>query len=144
MMPTQKYGGVMPYANHWEPHGLVREFSGFVSREEFVQSMRLAAADPRFDDLHFAIYDCSRMTGHDLDERILDGVALTSYGAKLTNPNIRVLVVGADSRIAALAAAASRDPRAAGYEAHAFATMALARAWLASQPLGPVFVRPAS
>jgi hypothetical protein len=133
----------MPYSDHWEPHGLVREFSGFLTREEFIRSMRVAAADPRFDELNFTIYDFARITGHDLDERILDDIALTSYGAKLTNPNIRVLVVGADGRIAALAEAISHDPRAAGYKAQTFATMALARAWLASLPPDPVFVRSA-
>jgi hypothetical protein len=73
---------------------------------------------------------------------VLDEIALTSIGAMLTNPDICLLIVGGDERIATLAAAATTDSRAGGYDVRMFPSMAAARAWLSGQPSPAGALRP--
>jgi hypothetical protein len=53
----------------------------------------------------------------------------------MSNPNIRVLLVTTDHRLAALAGTMNTEPFTGTHEIEVFATMAAAREWLLQQPV---------
>ena len=124
----------MPYSNVWESRGVCTRFSGTVSAGEYVRSAEEICADPRFDDLRFVIKDLLAIDGHSIDRGAVDPIAAIRYGARYTNPNIYLVLLTADPRLAPLA-----DPDPASFlrglfESRAFADEAAARLWLSRQP----------
>jgi hypothetical protein len=101
--------------------------------DEFVQSVEEIAADPRFDDLRFIVNDFLEVEDHDIDGRVLERIAITRLGSLSTNPNIRVLLITSDVRMAKLATGISTEPYGKTYETVVFATMAEAREWVELQ-----------
>ena len=93
----------MPYANVWEPRGVCTQFSGFVTAEEYVRSAEDICADPRFDELRFVIKDLLAIDGHSIDREAVEPIAAIRYGARYTNPNIYLILLTADPRLAPLA-----------------------------------------
>src|ERR1700761_9422575 len=90
----------MPYSNVWEPRGVCTRFSGTVSAAEYVRSAEEICADPRFDDLRFVIKDLLAIDGHSIDRAAVDPIAAIRYGARYTNPNIYLILLTADPRLA--------------------------------------------
>ena len=124
----------MPYANVWEPRGVCTQFSGFVTAEEYVRSAEDICADPRFDELRFVIKDLLAIDGHSIDPEAVDPIAAIRYGARYTNPNIYLILLTADPRLAPLAQPDSKSFLRGLYDSCAFADEAAARRWLAAQP----------
>ena len=124
----------MPYANVWESRGVCTRFSGTVSAGEYVRSAEEICADPRFDDLRFVIKDLLAIDGHSIDRSAVEPVAAIRYGARYTNPNIYVILLTADPRLAPLAQPDSKSFLRGLYETCAFADEDAARRWLAAQP----------
>ena len=124
----------MPYSNVWESRGVCTRFSGTVSAGEYVRSAEEICADPRFDDLRFVIKDLLAIDGHSIDRGALDPIAAIRYGARYSNPNIYLILLTADPRLAPLAEPDSKSFLRGLYETCAFADEAAARRWLAAQP----------
>jgi hypothetical protein len=124
----------MPFANVWEPRGVCTQFSGFVTAEEYVRSAEEICADPRFDDLRFVIKDLLAIDGHSIDRAAVEPIAAIRYGARYTNPNIYLILLTADPRLAPLAQPDSKSFLRGLYDTCAFADEAAARRWLAAQP----------
>ena len=124
----------MPYSNVWESRGVCTRFSGIVSTGEYVRSAEEICADPRFDDLRFVIKDLLAIDGHSIDRSAVEPVAAIRYGARYTNPNIYVILLTADPRLAPLAQPDSKSFLRGLYETCAFADEDAARRWLAAQP----------
>jgi len=124
----------MPFANAWEPRGVCTQFSGFVTAEEYVRSAEEICADPRFDDLRFVIKDLLAIDGHSIDRAAVEPIAAIRYGARYTNPNIYLILLTADPRLAPLAQPDSKSFLRGLYDTCAFADEAAARRWLAAQP----------
>ena len=124
----------MPYSNVWESRGVCTRFSGIVSTGEYVLSAEEICADPRFDDLRFVIKDLLAIDGHSIDRSAVEPVAAIRYGARYTNPNIYVILLTADPRLAPLAQPDSKSFLRGLYETCAFADEDAARRWLAAQP----------
>jgi hypothetical protein len=124
----------MPYANVWEPRGVCTQFSGFVTAEEYVRSAEDICADPRFDELRFVIKDLLAIAGHSIDREAVEPIAAIRYGARYTNPNIYLILLTADPRLAPLAQPDSKSFLRGLYDTCAFADEAAARRWLAAQP----------
>ena len=119
----------MPYRLDWEPRGVCKKLWGFVTAEEYLQSMRDIHGDPRFDRMHYAINDFLAVQDFDVGDRTIVDMAAASLGARHTNSRIRVALVTRDPRIVSLAALfASRDLRS--FPTRVFATLAEARQWL--------------
>ena len=124
----------MPYSNVWESRGVCTRFSGTVSAGEYVRSAEEICADPRFDDLRFVIKDLLAIDAHSIDLEAIDPIAAIRYGARYSNPNIYLILLTADPRLAPLAEP-DLSPLLRGlYETCAFADEAAARRWLAAQP----------
>ena len=124
----------MPYANVWEPRGVCTQFSGFVTAEEYVRSAEDICADPRFDELRFVIKDLLAIAGHSIDPEAVEPIAAIRYGARYTNPNIYLILLTADPRLAPLVQPDSKSFLRGLYDTCAFADEAAARRWLAAQP----------
>ena len=124
----------MPFSNVWEPRGVCTHFSGFVSAEEYVRSAEEICADPRFDELRFVIKDLLAIDGHAIDPAALDPIAAIRYGARLTNPNIYLVLLTADPRLAPFAYPGAKSFLRGLCESRAFPDAASARHWLAAQP----------
>ena len=124
----------MPYADVWEPRGVCTQFSGFVTAEEYVRSAEDICADPRFDELRFVIKDLLAIAGHSIDREAVEPIAAIRYGARYTNPNIYLILLTADPRLAPLSQPDSKSSLRGLYDTCAFADEAAARRWLAAQP----------
>ena len=124
----------MSYSNVWESRGVCTRFSGTVSAGEYVRSAEEICADPRFDDLRFVIKDLLAIDGHSIDRDAVDPIAAIRYGARYSNPNIYLILLTADPRLAPLAEPDSKSFLRGLYETCAFADEAAARRWLAAQP----------
>ena len=124
----------MPYSNVWESRGVCTRFSGTVSAGEYVRSAEDICADPRFDDLRFVIKDLLAIDAHSIDLEAIDPIAAIRYGARYSNPNIYLILLTADPRLAPLAEPDSSPLLRGLYETCAFADEAAARRWLAAQP----------
>ena len=124
----------MPFTNVWESRGVCTRFSGTVSAAEYVRSAEEICADPRFDELRFVIKDLLAIDGHSIDRGALDPIAAIRYGARYSNPNIYLILLTADPRLAPLAEPDSKSFLRGLYETCAFADEATARRWLAAQP----------
>ncbi len=127
-------GVAMPFSNVWESRGVCTRFSGIVSAAEYIRSAEEICADARFDDLRFVIKDLLAIDGHSIDRAAVEPIAAIRYGARYTNPNIYVILLTADPRLAPLAHPDSKSFLRGLYETCAFADEAAARRWLAAQP----------
>lgn len=124
----------MPDTTAWEPQGVCTLFSGFVTAEEYIRSAEDICADARFDDLRVVIKDLSAIEDHAIDGQALDPIAAMRYGARLTNPNIRLILVTTDPRLVPFAYPAPESFMRGLCDSRAFPDMAGARRWLATQP----------
>ena len=124
----------MPFSTVWEPHGVCTQFSGFVTADEYVRSAEEICADPRFDGLRFVIKNLLAMDGHSIDPHALEPIAAIRYGARFTNPNIYLVLLTTDPRLAPLAHPDAKSFLRGLYETRAFPDEASARRWLAAQP----------
>src|SRR5664279_201278 len=99
-----------PHANVWEQHGVVIRFLGSVTGIEFVKAAQEICGEPNFDGLRYIVYDFTKFTDHSIGDAAIEEVATLRIGARMTNPNIRVVLVTTDDRAAALARAMNADP----------------------------------
>jgi hypothetical protein len=127
-------GDAMPYTNVWESRGVCTRFSGFVTAEDYIRSAEEICADPRFDELRFVIKDLLAIDDHSIDRAAIEPIAAIRYGARYTNPNIYVVLLTTDPRLAPLAQPESTSFLRGLYETCAFRDEVAARKWLALQP----------
>ncbi len=120
----------MAYEIAWEPRGVCKTFSGFVTSREFMQSITEFQGDARFDDCRYSLNDLSRVEGHDICEADVKRFAAFAIGAHHSNPNVRIAVVTVDDTIRSLLDFYSA-PGHSPYPLRIFPTLAEARAWLA-------------
>lgn len=83
----------MPFNHCWEPTGIVTNYRDDLVLEEVLESHRIMASDPRFDDLKFMIVDTLPVERVALIES--DAVQINAFltGPALTNPNIFVVFI---------------------------------------------------
>lgn len=76
----------MAYQIYRQPKGVYKKFSGYVSPEEFLQSMMELHADPNFERFVFSINDLSEAYGSiPVNEKVLRTFAAHRLGATLTS-----------------------------------------------------------
>lgn len=123
----------MPCEIVWEHKGVYKHLSGFVSAAEFVRSVETVQADPRFDEIRYVINDFSDVTAHQLTEDLLSELVAIQYGAQASNPNCKVVYVGADQDLSRLLETLLVGSQASVYQVMLFATVPEAREWLQCQ-----------
>lgn len=123
----------MSYELIWETRGVVKRFYGELTGQDMVQSVVDVEADPRFDICRYVINDFLPLEGIAPVDNVIDYIAAIDSAAAETNPNIRIAVVTASPEIIALATQYANSPLNA-YPTRIFATLAEARAWIATPP----------
>ncbi|KXB31638.1 hypothetical protein AT959_04545 [Dechloromonas denitrificans] len=124
----------MAYEVDWEPEGLLKRFSGFVSGREFIQAVEQTQADPRFDEAHYVINDFSEASGHSLSEETLTQISAINYGAHASNPNCRIVYVTTDESLKERVRQVLIASNMSSYQTEVCPSLAEARDWLDSQP----------
>lgn len=120
----------MPYTLTWEPQGVIKTFTGFVSGEEFVRSVEEVLLDDRFGALEYIVNDLLAIEGHGMDAEKTHWVAAMRVGSHSFNPRLRIVVVTRDPAVRRIAQLTTPQDASARYETRAFDTLAAARAWL--------------
>jgi hypothetical protein len=123
----------MPFELIWEPGGVYRRYVGHVTIDERRRSFDAICADPRFDELQFTITDYLGVDRYDITRDATTEIAAMHIAPLLTNPNIVIAAVAVDDKIIA----AIQHFIRLGFTAQPyaiFATVAEARAWIASHP----------
>jgi hypothetical protein len=92
----------MPYQILWEPEGVYKHFSGYVTSDEFYQSIDKFQGDSRFLNARYSINDFTDVEGHGITERDVKHYAAFGTGAYRINPNIKIAIVTQDPIIADL------------------------------------------
>jgi hypothetical protein len=124
----------MSYQITWEqPNGFYAHFTGWVTPESAAALAHDLTADPRYDDLRYAIVDLIDAPGHTFrrDDRISVGAAMAEMiGARFSNQRVLEVAIARDPRmlnfLATYATVTTRPFRV-------FATLPDAREWIAQQ-----------
>ena len=88
----------MAYQIHRQPKGIYKKFSGYLTAEEFLESMLRFYADPDFEHFVFSINDFSKLTGFSISEKDIRTFAAHRLGAAFT-AKIFVAVVASDPHL---------------------------------------------
>jgi hypothetical protein len=91
----------MPFELIWEPRGVYRRYFGDVSIVQRRQSFDRICADPRFDDLRYAITDYRDVESYEITDHATEEIAALHIAPLRTNPNIIIAAVVTDERIIA-------------------------------------------
>jgi len=89
------------YVLCWEPRCLWRRYSGRLTGQEIVSSLREICADPRFDDIRAIISDFGAVEGLVVSEDEAALIAALQIGAGFTNPHIRIVQVATNATLVA-------------------------------------------
>lgn len=123
----------MPYTISWEPHGVCRTFFGDVTVAQRRASFDAICGDHRFDGLRYALTDYLAVQAYEITPSATAEIAALHIGPLFTNPDLLIVAVTDRPDIrAAIDEFRGYSFIRATYEV--FATLAEARAWLASQP----------
>jgi len=124
----------MAYDTKWEPEGIYRHHSGFVTGREMIESAKQTQSDPRFDEMRYVIDDFTDITGHDLSIDAFTYLAASNYGAHASNPNCRLVYVTTDTNLVKIIRGTLMSPDLVSYEVEVKPTLSEARDWLDSLP----------
>jgi hypothetical protein len=122
------------YEVTWEgSFGWIARFTGWVTPESAASVAMALTADPRYDDLRYAIIDLTESPGHTFRRDDLNAVAnamVQQIGAGLANRHIIEIAIATDPKmlnfLKTYAALTTRP-------FHVFDTLDEAREWLAAQ-----------
>lgn len=89
----------MPYQIHWEPRGTLCKFTGFCSVSDVLTAIEKIGTDPRFDNLHYEIFDYLDVQDQDVTISQLENIIALDIAQFYTNPRIIYASVATDSRI---------------------------------------------
>lgn len=89
----------MPYALHWETHGVYKTFNGVVTGSELLQSVIDVASNVRFGGLVYEISDYLSADETVFSQDELNEVRAVRMGSFKANPNIKVAIVTTDPQI---------------------------------------------
>lgn len=120
----------MPYTIKKEHHGkgVHKQFTGFITADEFLSSIYENHRDPDYDSLRYSINDFSEVTGHAVDDDHVTLATAHGLGAAFSNSDVAVAIVTTDSSIRALA---SMFADRTNYKVAYFDTLEHARLWVA-------------
>lgn len=124
----------MAYDLFWEPHGVYKRLSGFVSAAEFIESVRAVQGNARFPEVRYVINDFSDVGSHGLTDDFLVGLEALQYGAHATNPRCRIFFVTQDLELASLIGKHLVYGHMVSYEVVILESLAQVRLWLETQP----------
>lgn len=111
----------------WEPKGVYKRFTGYVSFEEYARTQEQILADPRVDSIHYIINDFLDVEGYSVAPDQVEYAAALNRGTSYSNPRIRVAYVTTRPAVRLLVKTASAISSLALKD---FPTLDAARAWI--------------
>ena len=117
----------MPYEMTWEGRGVYKCFRGFVSAEEYGETMRAVLDDARVDGIRYVINDFLAVDAYQITAEQAEYLAAYNRGPSFANPNIHIAYVTTDAPIIAMV---RRIAELSSFETRTFPSLAEARAWL--------------
>jgi hypothetical protein len=118
----------MPYIIQWEPNGVYKKFTGFVSAEEFFSSTQKFQGDPRFEEARYSINDFTAIDGHSMSHKDIKVIAGFSAGATLINSSVKVAIVTTSQTIIEFVNE-FKEIGLKTFPVQIFPTLAMARKW---------------
>lgn len=119
----------MPFELVWERRGVYRRYFGDVTIAERRQSFDQICADPRFDELRYALTDYLDVATYEITQEATVEIAALHVAPLRTNPDILIAAVVVDEHIiAAIDHFISTKFISGPYRT--FPTVAAARAWI--------------
>ena len=116
----------MAHTITWEPKGVYKRFTGFVSFEEFIRTQEEVLADPRIDSMRYVINDFLAVEGYTATREQAEYSAAINRGSSFSNPRLRVACVTTQLPVKALITVASL---VSALEIKGFASLDAARTW---------------
>lgn len=116
----------MPYEMTWEPRGIYKRFTGFISFQEYARSQEQVLSDPQIDDMDYVINDLLAIQGYSLTEEQAEYLAAFNRGSSYSNPRLRVAYVTTDTRALLLIKLVSS---LSSFKIKSFPTLEQARIW---------------
>lgn len=126
----------MPFDLAWEVRGLLIRYTGNLMASDVLACHERIAADPRFDDLRFAIVDASSVQALTATSAEIELIEAFLRGPAMTNRSISVVFVATEpSVLAALGTYNAISDRA--YRITVCDSLSEARALLGVRPAQP-------
>ena len=124
----------MPYRLRWEGHGVYRRFVGVFTLAEFKDAYEKMRSDVRYEGIRYIISDyLEGQPGPDFTERDLKAFAELERLRYYDSPDTVQAMIATDPRTVAYVKY-YESLRVSPYCMGDFATVAEARAWIASNP----------
>ena len=118
----------------WEQSGVYRAFFDRADCDEFMQSLKEVHGDARFDDIRYVINDFTACTEIVFDAEAIREMSAMDMAASVSNPRIRIAIVGASEFVKA-GIEAYMAKGLSPYPIQLFASLDEARRWLGRDAL---------
>lgn len=119
----------MPHTNHWDAHGLHRQFTGVVDSDEILSSNLELHQDHRFDDIRYVINDFTLVTGLDIVEGHTRSFATVDKNVSHRKPQLKIAIVVNQPPQIMLAQAYRQHMLDSLFECEIFSNLEEAEAW---------------
>ncbi len=116
----------MPHEIIWEPKGVYKRFSGFLSYEEYARTQEEILADPRVDGIRYIINDLLAVEGYSVSRDQAEYLAAFNRGTSFSNSRIRIAYATTNAAARLLIKAAAV---VSSLTVKDFSTLEAARAW---------------
>ena len=110
----------------WEPKGVYKHFSGFLSFEEYARTQEQILADPRVDQIRYIINDFLDVDSYSVAPDQVEYSAALNRGTSYSNPRIRIAYVTTRPAVRLLVKTASAS---SSLTLKDFPTLEAARTW---------------
>jgi hypothetical protein len=114
----------------WEPKGVIITFSDVVDGEELFQANEELYADERFDNIHYQIFDFTKVTEFKVEIDWITKLAAWDKAAALSNPNMKVATVATDEVTQMLSSLYSDESLESSWETQMFISIDEAQQWV--------------
>jgi len=99
----------MSYEIIWEPHGVIKRFSGQLTDQDLVQSVIDTEGNMAFDGLRYVINDFLAIDACSASASDVEEISILDKGASMSNPRIRIAVVTTSPEVVVLTASGTEE-----------------------------------
>lgn len=124
-------GADMACSIDWEDHGLLLNFSGSWTGEDFLKITHELYADSRHSQLDYIIADFSNVDSLNVSDEVVSQQSLMDMAASVSNPNTKVALVAKSKKLEALTNLYRQESEGSSWLVQRFDRMQEARAWVA-------------
>jgi hypothetical protein len=115
---------------NWEPRGVIITFSDVVDGEELFQASEEIYSDERFDNIHYQIFDYSKVTEFNVGVEWVTKLAAWDKAAALSNPSMKLAGVATDEVTQMLSSLYQAESLNSPWEIQMFASLDEAQQWV--------------